>query len=366
MRGRETGSIVVSCALLVVLAAPAARAAEGPLLVVVEAPPELSVDAGQIRRAIGAELGDATVAPGRLVSETSERALIVSVDGERITMSLRDSATTPVVRSIPAPADAAARLRAIAWLGGNLARDQVTGIIAAAPPPAPPSPTEPPPAPAVTMPAPAPAPPAPPTPAPVEQPVSTITAAVDRVPARRSNWTIGMAAGPAISLYETGHVFYQSLFGSWNLNTSFPNIYRNDATLWRVEARRRTEGSRTFVGLSLEGMSNGEIDEIDETVGAMALTGSSLQWRTFMFEAVVGAGVDAHRPFVTLIGAGPDGRSFTSAPQVQPGLFAAGTLAVSHPLVDVVDWVVSVDAHMSVVDVYDGYLAATLGLRYRL
>src|SRR6185312_268000 len=154
------------------------------------------------------------------VSETSERALIVSVERDRITMSLRDSATTPVVRSIPAPADAAARLRAIAWLGGNLARDQVTGIMAAPPPPPPPSSTEPPPAPTPTLPAPAPVPPPPPSRAPVEQPVPTVTAAAEPVPARRSNWSIGVAAGPAISLYQTGHVFYQSLFGSWSLNTS--------------------------------------------------------------------------------------------------------------------------------------------------
>ena len=52
--------------LVVLVVAPLGRpaqAAQGPLLVVVEAPPELEADAAEIRRAIGTELHARTIAP---------------------------------------------------------------------------------------------------------------------------------------------------------------------------------------------------------------------------------------------------------------------------------------------------------------
>ena len=45
-------------------------------------------------------------------------------------MSLRTGDGAPISRVIRLRAEPAARLRAIAWLAGNLARDQVTPIIA--------------------------------------------------------------------------------------------------------------------------------------------------------------------------------------------------------------------------------------------
>jgi hypothetical protein len=51
---------------------------------------------------------------------------------------------------------------------------------------------------------------------------------------------------------------------------------------------------------------------------------------------------------------------------VRPGLYAAGTVAVSHPVFESVDAVLSLNAHVSIIDQYDGYLAAMLGLRYNL
>lgn len=358
--------VLVGCAFLTGVSAPRARAAEGPLLVVVEAPPELSVDAGEIRRAIGTELHDPTVAPARLVSETSERALIVSVERERITMSLRESTTTPVIRSIPAPADPTARLRAIAWLGGNLARDQVSGIVAEPVPPPPPPVTEPPPVPTASVPAPVPPPAASPPPASVERPVATVTATTEPRPAPPSAWTIGVAAGPAVSLYEAVHVFKQSLFGSWNLSTTFPNIYRGAPMSWRIEARHRSGASGVTLGLALEGLSSDPAYPVNELMGAMGLAASCLHWRRFTFEALLGAGLDVGNRLVGTFSRSSDGTTtVTESTALRPGLFAAGNVAVAHPLLDVVDWAVSIDAHVSVVDEYDSYLAATLGLRYR-
>ena len=85
--------------------------------------PALDADAAEIRRAIGTELHARTVAPMSTPAEVPGRALIVALDRERIAMSLRANDGTSVARIIPAPVERAARLRAIAWLAGNLARD---------------------------------------------------------------------------------------------------------------------------------------------------------------------------------------------------------------------------------------------------
>ena len=63
--------------------------AERPLLVVVEAPPALDVDAAEVRRAVGTELRCQAVAPLKTAGDPPERALIVALDRERITLSLR-------------------------------------------------------------------------------------------------------------------------------------------------------------------------------------------------------------------------------------------------------------------------------------
>ena len=70
------------------------------------------------------------VAPTQTATEPTARALIVALKHDRIAMSLRTSDAAPVVRTIPAPPDRAARLRAIPWLAGNLARHQVSPIVA--------------------------------------------------------------------------------------------------------------------------------------------------------------------------------------------------------------------------------------------
>ncbi len=158
MRTPAKGASLLGLGLVVAFSGRPARAAEAPLLVVVEAPPALEADAAEIRRAIGAELRCQTVAPMKTTADAPERALIVAIDAERIAMSLRSGDGPPVTRVIPAPAERAARLRAIAWLAGNLARDQVSPILAESPPepsplatvpplPATSAPTEPPPAP---------------------------------------------------------------------------------------------------------------------------------------------------------------------------------------------------------------------------
>ncbi len=119
MNAALKGSCLVGMGIFVVFSGQPAHAAEGPLLVVVEAPPALDADAAEIRRAIGIELRSQTIAPMQRGAEPPGRALIVAFDRDRIAMSLRTNDATPIVRDIPAPTDRAARLRAIAWLAAT-------------------------------------------------------------------------------------------------------------------------------------------------------------------------------------------------------------------------------------------------------
>ncbi len=357
MTRASTQSVLVAGLVLSSLVAFRARAEDGrPLLVVVEASPDLAVDASEIRRAIGTELHGATVAPARPLSDASERALIVSVDHERITMSLRESTATAVTRAIPSPADRSARLHAITWLAGNLARDQVSGILATPPNPLPTPPTEPPPAVAPEA-----QPPAAPRPADATlAPDGTTTAAVVATKTaptatEPSGWTIGVAAGPAIGLFWTGFVLSQTILGHRDFAHSYSDIFSGTPTLWRVEARRRNQGSRVFTGLALEG------DGTVEIAGATAFIGTTRRRGRWGFDALLGAGIDVGERFFSA-----STRTTTTTSELRPGLYGAAGLAVWHPLWDSVEWTASLDTHVSVIDRYDNYLALTLGLRYRL
>ncbi len=351
----KTGPLLV-IGLALALRGASAQAAGDPLLVVVEAPPDLEMDAGDVRRAIGAELQEPTRAPVKVVGDPAQRLLIVAVGHERITMSLRESSRDPIARVIPTPADPAARLRAIAWLAGNLARDQVATIVAQQPesPPAP-EPPRPPPPPAVEPPrfeAPATAP--------------TIAARAEAAPTvAATGWTLGAVAGPAISLYETGHSLRQSVFGAWNLGDSLYDVFARASTIWRVEARHQNAGSRMFTGLALEGSSQTSLG--GELVGALAFAGTSRRLGGWTFAAHIGAGVDLDRQVVENFLSTSMGALTTSQTlDVRPGLFAAGTASISYRLSESFEAALGLDVHASVTDEYDGYLAATLGLRYRL
>ena len=132
------GWCLVGLAACVALIGRGARASDAPLLVVVEAPPALDADAAEIRRVIGGELRSPTVAPTQNASEVGDRTLIIALERDRMTMSLHTNDASPVVRAIRLPAERDARLRAIAWLAGNLVRDQVSPILSEAPPEPPP------------------------------------------------------------------------------------------------------------------------------------------------------------------------------------------------------------------------------------
>ena len=179
------------------LAAPAARAerpSSQPLVVVVESPAGLGVEGAQVRRLVGAELGRAALAPGDPGADSASTLVVVTLDGNDIRLSLREVEGAPLSRTIPLPATRAARLQAIAWLAGNLARNQVSPLVAE---PVTPAST---PTPAPT-PAPEPLPTAPPAwspPAPASAGhAGTLTAAAAEAPEPRTHrWAITLAGGP--------------------------------------------------------------------------------------------------------------------------------------------------------------------------
>jgi hypothetical protein len=105
---------------------------EDSLMVAVEVEPELGIDAGEVRSAIGAELHRPVVAPAAAPKVDAEDVLLVSMSGKRTVVSFRGASRQDAARAIPTPADRAGRLRAVAWLAGNLARDQVSPVVVAA------------------------------------------------------------------------------------------------------------------------------------------------------------------------------------------------------------------------------------------
>ena len=111
---------------VVFAAGPGTPAAASPLLVVVESTDHAAPDPEAVRRSIQAELGTLVVAPASDEQAPTD-LLVVSIDRSHIRMSLRTSTTAVVTRTIDAPADRVTRARQIAWLAGNLARDQVGG-----------------------------------------------------------------------------------------------------------------------------------------------------------------------------------------------------------------------------------------------
>ena len=338
----------------------------------VEAPPALDADAAEIRRAIGTELHARTIAPMSTQAEAPGRAFIVALDRERIAISLRSSDGAPIARVIPAPADHTARLRAIVWLAGNLARDQVTPILAEREnAPSVPTPMEPlPPSTSPGTDAAATAPESSIEPPRFEMPAATVTAHVDPERAHQSSWTIGAATGPAISTYGLGHALRQSIFGSWNLGNSLYDVFNDYGTIWRIEARRRAADSKLFTGFALEG-STGEGFNQDEIFGGMAFAGSALHLGRWNLEGSLGLGIDLSERTRTVgaINTFMSGSEVTTVVQdtsLRPSLFAAGGLALSHPVFESVDLFLALDAHVSTTDEYDGYLASMIGLRYRL
>jgi hypothetical protein len=367
MNAALQGSCLLGMGIFVVFSGPPAHSAEGPLLVVVEAPPALDADAAEIRRAIGVELRSPTIAPMQRSAEPPGRALIVAFDRDRIAMSLRTNDSTPIVRDIPAPNDRAARLRAIAWLAGNLARDQVTPLVAEAaidmpslatiPPATTVTPaTEPPPLAEVT--------PGNVPPGPLSDVPTISTPAGDAKSSAAHFWTIGAADGPTSNF---------PLCTQTGVASSWPHPCAPLAmhgTAWRLELQRRTKSEGFFQGAALEGTAGGGFSP--QLIGVSAFVGSSRRHGKWTFESTVGAGLELSSvDTTTLTSTHSSEEGFMSSVTttnngLRPALSADGAVAAAHPVSESLDAVLRVGAHVSTNDLSDWFLSVTLGLRYNL
>jgi hypothetical protein len=329
-----------------------AMGAGDPLLVVVEAQPGSGVDAGEVRRRIATELGQPVVSPRDLTATAASNVLIVAIDNSAIRISLREGALTRVSRIIPDTAEGSARLRAIAWLAGNLARDQVSPImprLTASKFDAPAPGAEPPGAPSAAARA-ATEPPAQPAPATVAAKSESPRAAVD------ARWAVTVSGGVTETL-----ICEEVSSGCSNGNGKTFYV----GSHYQVEMQHQTARAGLLVGAALD--TGPDI----HLLGIAALIGSHRQWRSWFLEATVGVGVEGDRLYVR--GAAVTNSSIsgvtneiTISTQVQPVLYARALGTIGRPLNDDLDVVARLGLHVTTTGLETDFVSATVGLRLRL
>ena len=326
-------------------------AAGRPLLVVVEAQPGLGVDAGAVRQCIASELGQPVTSPRDPAAAETSDLLVVALDGGEIRMALREGGMTHVSRVIPDATDRAARLRVIAWLAGNLARDQVSAIlplrapaISAAPPPDPAdlSPasdrtaTEPPPLPPVDPPA-------------ASLPgIRTQAGSDSRAPNAR--WAVTVAGG-----LTAGR---NCVIRTCNAEGGMPYD-----TNYALELQHQIQPEGLIIGGALDAGPTSHL------LGLVGFVGSRWQGRVWFAEANVGAGILTERGqawTTTVSSTGGAGAQTTVSTQVQPALYGRAVGAIGFPIGGDLDLVARLGIHLASTGLATDFLSATAGVRLKL
>ena len=133
--------------------AVAPTASDEPLLVVVERSHGATASPEAVRHAVAEELHRPVVGPGDAAGKSATQMLVVTIAPDSVGMQMRAAGDAAARRRIQPLMSGESSLRVVAWLAGNLARDQVTELMDALPaappvtansPPA--APTQPPPA----------------------------------------------------------------------------------------------------------------------------------------------------------------------------------------------------------------------------
>jgi hypothetical protein len=355
----RTGRVSLLVVVLAVAAVRAgtARAADDRLLVVVESAPGAGVDAREVRQTVGAELGIPVIAPEDATAAEASNVLIVTIDKSDIRMSLRGSAAGLVGRTIPAPGDRPTRLREIGWLAGNLARDQVSGIVAV---PAahdkvspaltvaagdPTVATEPPPSSA-----------SPDnhanTTAPQAEPAATLASSGEFTPRAGVGWLITVAGGPTANTY--GLKREESLIGN------------ND---YQLEIERQSPSSRLIFGAALD------VGAQSSGLGLVGFLGSSWRHGRWFLEATAGVGLAVWGPTAqrTVSNSSQSGTSSTTSISTggAPAPFARGIGELGYSMTPDVDLLARVGGQLTTLtdtggDWYMDFISAGVGLRVRL
>lgn len=176
----------------------------GPPVVVQVQTADDAVSRESIRDAIHNELRVPTVFAEDAQTVTNVSRLTVEIDAQhQLVVTYRDAQGHQVARTVAAPDDPMAVLATVAFLAGNLARDEAGQIVAAAAPPAP--------AQVVVLPVAAPVPEPPPPPAPV---VMEIAQTQEQDGSVTDRWGMSALLGMGLFL-ESGPGFAFALDAAW-------------------------------------------------------------------------------------------------------------------------------------------------------
>jgi len=340
-------SLIIGVEPCALAGAPADR-----VVVVVDSGAGPGLDSGAVRRAISDELGAPVIAPSDPAAGDASTLLVVSADKATIRMTLRAGDRGTTTRTIPASPDRAVRLREIAWLAGNLLRDQVSSIVGSSAPAAGSRSTPP------AAPAPAVAPVDQPrqeraaTPVPgaaktaaVAPPVNAIASASTSPAARRPEWVIAALAGVAVA----------PNYDSW-----FSSSYQLDF--------RRRSPSGLVLGLGLQAgyaWTGGTV----HIFGVDGVIGKEWRGSRWFGELTIGIGLEAARPL-------SDTSSSTCENCVLPPKHVSGdpTLAAFVPLAcsfgvaltPSIDFAVRLNLQPSSNGIINTTGGATAGVRWRV
>jgi len=358
--GMKSGPVLgtVACGLMVasVVGAASARADdEAPLMVIVEVGAGVGQDPAEMRHAIGAELHRAVVAPADPGAAAAGDLLLVVVNHDRIALALHERSAERVARSIPSPSDKSARLRAVVWLAGNIARDQVTPLLetppsahgAAAPEVVAPVPpvavaarpdTEPPPL------------ASPPMDTTAESPVVTTTV-MRPATSLGTGWTVTAAAGRAEMYEYTSPQPLQDFFGG---------------VTTQIEATHHRGDGYAYGGALDFG------PQAAHRVGFAFVGAVERPWRRFTLEASAGLGMEAvagDDVISTVTNSSLTGVSSTTTVTRNYSWQAYGRLfaSISHPITPSWDLVARIGVHAPVTGILEtSYFAGTIGARFRI
>ena len=349
----------------------AANAAEAPLMVAAEVEAGVGLDAQDVRRAIAGELHREVVAPAAAPGIDAPNILLVSVDRVRTVVSFRAPSDEHASRAIPTPPDRAGRLRAVAWLAGNLARDQVSPLVLAA------AQAQPTPIAAASGDVPAAA-------RPSSEATSPLAAAAIEPPAMSAAPHDARADGPgggALGLWATPAV--RSLDDpTWTVTASAGEAaeYGN----WRARAEVG-DGPLSLLAPTfsveaerhrLDGwLLGGALDfgpRPDHLLGFAVTGGLEQRWRGFRFEETLGLGLESslgsnqltQTTTSSLTGVNSQ-TTTTSTPQ--SAAYARVFVAASHPVWRAWDVVARLGVHTNLAGTLDdAFVASSLGLRLRV
>jgi hypothetical protein len=336
-----------------------AAEADRELVVVVEAAPSTAIDATALRRRIGDELRRTVVGPDDPRADTASDLLVVAVDDDGIRMSLHGGMTDVVARRVALPPDRDGRLKTAGWLAGNLARDQVSGIVAALPP-------EPAPEPAAATPA---------APTPV-----VVTPAVDTMappPFTPAESVRARAVAPAVT--EDPRSWSVTVAGGATATSDLPWIHGrhlgdDDQILhgqtYEIGIQRRASEALVW-GLVLDVEPQGASSASPNYLGAAGTIGRRWQHRRWFVEATIGAGVEAAQipvqttTYTNTSTNGPSS-STTVAGAARPVLFARAGATFGFPVSATWDLLAGAVLHVTPNGFDADFAAATFGVRMRL